>query len=118
MDELKLITVLIQAGLQSFCILIAIAAYLNRHNNGGRPFWWWFAAGFTFQLVRRVMYFLVLVGYPDLKFFTFIVVPTCVSVCYTVAMVKVIRYVRERSRALSESQMQVRELARKLGVEV
>jgi len=115
MDELKCAPVILQATLQIFCISVAIAAYNDRHNNGGRVFWWWFAAGFSFQFARRVMYMLVLLGVPDLKFFTFIVMPTAVSVCYTVAMVKVVQYARDRSKDVAESRRKIVELTERLG---
>jgi len=113
---LKECTVVLQAVLQVFCIAIAWNAFWDIKNNGSRDFWWWFILGFSFQLIRRIMYLLLMfhVPIPDLKFFTFIIVPTGVSISYAIAMWKVVMYAKERNTIIDDDRKKLRELTEKL----
>jgi len=116
-DTIKLLTVILQIALQVFCVGLAGWATYHRSSNGQRSFWWWFMVGFLFQLVRRAMYFLLIMGVqmPELKEFTFAVVPTVVSMCYAIAMWNVFKYVREKVKCVAASRRKIAELTERLG---
>ena len=116
MAELKLLTVIVQLLLQVLCIVLAYRAFYSFTANGDRSFWWWFIAGFVCQSVRRVLYLLSLAGVeiPGIGFVAFIIVPTIVSACYAVAMVKVIQYIRRRERRERESRAHISALSTRL----
>ena len=111
MDVVKTITVILQAILQIACIATAIYMF-NKQRNGERHWWLWFGSGAGFQLIRRIMYLLILanVPVPNLKFFTFIIVPTCVSICYFIACLGAVQYVFNRQKVVDENRKTIDEL--------
>jgi hypothetical protein len=100
---MKEYVVIIQIILQIFCLCLSIVAY-NRSKD--QLFWLWFFGGFSLQLLRRVFYFFILTMGTSLKFFTFIVIPTGVSICYAIAMFLVYQYIK-RTSALLQYHMQL-----------
>ena len=112
----KLLAVGLQAALQCCCIVLAYKAWSNVYSNGDRTFWLWFAGGFSFQLVRRILYVLVLLqlSTPDLRLLTFIIIPSAVSICYTVAMWKVFLYIKDRAILINRSRRELEVLRREL----
>ena len=115
-DTIKLVTVMLQAALQVFCIGLAVCAIRSKHTNGDRSFWVWFASGFAFQLVRRLLYIALLThnNFPEMRFLTFIVVPTGVSVCYAIAMFKAFKYINSREEEVNNNRETITLLQSKL----
>jgi hypothetical protein len=115
-ETIKPAAVVFQIMLQTWCIWMAIRAYRDPASNGGRSFWYWFAGGAGFQLVRRLMYLVIMcdVPIPDLKFITFILVPTCVSVCYAMGMLRTVQYARKRRLQHCEDRKQITSLLERL----
>lgn len=95
---------LLQSALQVFAIVIVVQQLRGPINIAAKGFWSWFAAGFTFQLIRRILALIWFYNLPipDIKAATLVVVPTCVSVCYAIAMYKVAKYVRSELKIKQE----------------
>jgi hypothetical protein len=117
--EVKLGFYLLQIALQVFAITIALQQLRGTRDLEQRGFWAWFAAGFTFQLVRRILAIIWMfdLPFPEIKNITLIVVPTCVSICYAIAMYKVAQYVRsqmEQKKELEKSFQKLRKANKNL----
>lgn len=105
--EVKLAFYILQIVLQVFAIYICVHQIKSKVNNGARVFWKWFLAGFTFQLVRRLLaiIWLLEIPFPDIKTVTLILVPTCVSVCYALAMYEASKYLDIRRKAVADERL-------------
>jgi len=110
---IKLMFYLLQAGLQIFAITIAFTQWRLKENNGANSFWFWFMAGFTFQLIRRILAIVWLYEIPfpaDIRTVTLVIVPTAVSICYAIAMFKVAKYVVRRRKRLKQVEENLKKL--------
>lgn len=99
---------------------ICITAWLKQ-TNGHRHWWFWLSQGAMWQLIRRAMYFymLFLCGdksncCPRIQAFTFLFVPTMVSISYFIGGIGALRYMVDRQKAVAASRYEIEQLHERL----
>jgi hypothetical protein len=114
---IKDITVIIQIILQCISIFFALYSAKRFLKNGNRIVWYWLSGGFAFQIIRRILYFLMShnISFPFIKETTFLVVPTCVSICFTIGMINLYYYILWKNKRMDENIRKVTEMRERLG---